>query len=66
MDDMSDLMSAVENHIIDALSGLDDILYLFDPQTAEAKQDKAELEYFAEMLEKIYARAKSTMNEIEG
>jgi len=68
MDDISDLMSAVETHIIDALDKLDDLLYLIDrdPQTEEAKHDVAELYDFYDTVEKAYNRAKSVMNEIEG
>ena len=64
MSDISELMDKVENHIIDAIIGLEEILALAEPQTPDARQSMAELDYFHETLEKAYDRAKSSMNHI--
>jgi len=60
----SELMDKVENHIIDAIIGLEEILALAEPQTPDALDSMAELDYFHETLENAYDRAKSSMNHI--
>ena len=64
LDTTSNLMDKVENHIIDAIIGLEEILALAEPQTPDARQSMAELDYFYETLAKAYDRAKSSMNHI--
>ena len=64
LDTTSNLMDKVENHIIDAIIGLEEILALAEPQTPDARQSMAELDYFHETLETAYDRAKSSMNHI--
>ena len=60
----SKLMDKVENHIIDALEDIKEILLMASPQNADARQSMAELDYFYEILVKAYDRAKSSMNHI--
>ena len=64
LDTTSNLMDKVENHIIDALEDIKEILLMASPQNADARQSMAELDYFYETLAKAYDRAKSSMNHI--
>ena len=64
MTDISEEMDKVENHIIDTLTGIEQILFSAEPQNVDARQSMAELDYFHKTLTKAYDMAKSSMNHI--
>ena len=62
--DISEIMDDAEGHIIDAIDGIDEILTLAEPQTPNARQSMAELDYFHETVTKAYDRCKSSIQHI--